>query len=277
MRLIEAFDFVASFRETWKTPSGTWRKPVVYNRAHILRILGTDKNVKRLTKADLAKLRTTLQREGRSNGGINRIMSVLNTVLKELVDNEIIDKQPKLKALPENNQRKEFYTPQNIADMVKVSREVFYNNELADAILFGVYTGCRQGSLLALEVQDVDFNNSLITFRDTKNGEDHIIDIHPELKELLNVRCANEPDKGKVFHFKNKDELWNAFKKVRNLVGLSEKYVWHTLRHTTGTWLAEREVPIQTIAKVLGHKTLEMSQRYTKITDKARQSAINSL
>ena len=239
--------------------------------------MGADKNVKKITKADLAALRTTLQREGRSNGGINRIMSVINTVLRELVDNEIIDKQPKLKALPENNQRKEFYTPQNIADMVKVSREVFYNHELADAILFGVYTGCRQANLLNLKVQDVDFHNSLITFRDTKHGEDHIIDIHPELVELLKVRCANEPGSAKVFHFTNKDELWNAFKKVRNLVGLSDKYVWHSLRHTTGTWLAERGVPIQTIAKVLGHKTLEMSQRYTKITDKARQSAINSL
>ena len=41
--------------------------------------------------------------------------------------------------------------------------------------------------------------------------------------------------------------------------------------------LAEREVPVQTIAKVLGHKTLEMSMRYTKITDKARKNAINAL
>ena len=277
MKLIDAFDFVASFRPTWKTPSGTWRKPVIYNRAHILRILGTTKNVKKITKGDLAQLRAALQREGRSNGGINRIMAVLNTVLKELVDNEVIDKQPKLKALPENNARKEFYTRQNIADMVKVSREVFYNHELADAILFGVYTGCRQANLLGLEVRDIDLANSLITFRDTKHGEDHIIDVHPELAEMLQVRTEGQPPNAKVFTFSNKDELWNAFKKVRNLVGLSDKYVWHSLRHTTGTWLAEKGVPIQTIAKVLGHKTLEMSQRYTKITDQARQSAINSL
>ena len=277
MNLFDAFDYVASFRETWKTPNGSWRKPFIYNRAHILRILGTDKNVKKIQKGDLAAMRTTLQREGRSNGGINRIMSMLNTVLKELVDNEIIDKQPRLKPLKEDNARQEYFSRRNVEDMVTAAREVFINHELADAILFGVYTGCRRANLLELEVQHVNLVHNHITFVKTKQGEAYTVDIHPELKEMLTVRCANEKEGTKVFHFKNADELWTGFKKVRNYIGLSSKYVWHSLRHTTGTWLAEKGVPIQTIAKVLGHKTLEMSQRYTKITDQARQSAINSL
>ena len=91
------------------------------------------------------------------------------------------------------------------------------------------------------------------------------------------MRCENESKDAPVFHFKNKDELYSAFKKVRKVVGLPDELVWHSLRHTTGTWLAEQGVPIQTIAKVLNHKNISTSERYTKVTDKARKSAINSL
>ena len=276
MNLREAFDFVAAQREPWKDGKN-WAKPFCYNREHILRLMGADKNVKKITKADLAAMRAKLVSEGRAPGGTNRIMSMLNTLLKDLVENEIIDKQPRLKPLKENNERKTFFTRQNIDQMVKVSKEVYGNNELADAITFAVFTGCRQAELLKLTVGDVQLEKDLIIFRDTKNGEDHILDIHPDMKEMLSMRCANESPSEKVFQFSNKDELWSAFKKVRRLCDIGTDHVWHTLRHTTGTWLAEKGVPIQTIAKVLNHKQISTSQRYVKVTDKARSEAINCL
>lgn len=277
MTLTEALDYVATIRSAWKTPKGSWRAPHKYNRVHVLRLLGTNKNIKKITKSDLAAMRVTLQREGRSNAGINRIFALLNTTLRECAENDFIDKQPKLKALPENNTRQEWYSRQNVADLVRVSREDLGDNNLADAILFATYTGCRRGNLLGLVVSDVDFSSDTINFRETKDGDDYTVDIHPELREILSAKCEGEDPDTKVFEFNNKDALWTAFKKARALVGLSEAYKFHTFRHTCGTWLAEAEVPIQTIAAVLGHKTLDMSIRYTKITSKARKTAINKL
>lgn len=277
MNLEESFEFVAGMNPAWKTARGVWRTPAIYNRDHCLRLLGKTTNVKRITKADLATMRAELLREGRANGGVNRIMSILNTCLKELCENEIIDKYPKLKQLDEGKGRQEYYTRQNISDMVRVAKEKYGNLELADAILFGVFTGCRQANLLGLEVRDVDFNNDTINFRETKNGDDHIVDIHPDLNAILLPRCENKDPYSRVFEFRNKDDLWNAFKKVRNDVGLDKRYVWHSLRHTCGSWLAEAEVPVQTIASILGHKTLEMSMRYTHINNKVRKTAINKL
>ena len=277
MNLKEAIDYTATVREKWTTGKGSWNPPFCYNREHLLRIFGATKSVRRITKADLAKGRAKLVAEGRSPGGVNRIMSMMNTVLAELLEAEIIDKAPKLKPLEENNERKEYYTRKKFDEMVFAAVDVFDNQELADALVFAVFTGCRQGELLELEVRDVALDKNLLTFRDTKNGDDHVLDIHPHMVEMLRKRTENFDGYEKVFHFRNKDELWNDFKKVRDYVGLDKKYVWHTLRHTCGTWLAERGVPIQSIAKVLNHKSISTSERYTKITDKARQSAINSL
>ena len=277
MNLTQAIDYVSDLRPAWKTARGVWKAPHKYNRVHVLRLLGETKNVKTIKKSDLAAMRAKLQREGRSNAGINRIMAFLNTTLRELADSDIIIKQPKIPALPENNTRKEWYSRQQIDDLVRISRDELGDNELADAILFALYTGCRQGNLLGLLVGDVDFDNDTINFRETKDGDEYQVDIHPELQSILEVKCAGESPDARVFDFNNKDALWTSFKKARALAGISDAYKWHTFRHTCGTWLAERQVPIQTIAKVLGHKTLDMSIRYAKISDKARKSAIASL
>ena len=140
------------------------------------------------------------------------------------------------------------------------------------------FTGCRQSELLDLVVGDVDLYTDRMTFRDTKNGEDHVIDIHKDVKSILSRLCHNKPHNAKVFDsFKNDDDLRRAFYKVRDLCGLGPEYVWHTFRHSTGTWLAERGIPLQTIASVLNHKTIQTTQRYVKATDQARRAAINSL
>jgi integrase len=283
MNLREAFNFVATIKgDVWRTPKGSWKAPFCYNREHALRLLGPTTPVKRITKVRLASMRAQLMQEPgrkgtRKPGGVNRIMSMVNTVLNELVDADVLDKAPRLKPLEENNEKEEYYTREQIWQMVKVSKEEFDNYELADAILFGVYTGCRQGELLSLTVGAVSLTKDTIRFLDTKNGTNHTIDIHPELRKMLEVRCEGEEPGEKVFQFRNKDDLYSGFKKARNLCGIPDAYVWHTLRHTTGTWLAENNVPIQTIAKVLNHKNVKTTERYVKVTDKARKSAINTL
>lgn len=281
MNLVEAFDFAAALHPSWKGKAG-WNKPFIYNREHALRILGANKSVKKITKADLAAMRSKLMQEPgqkglRTPGGVNRIMSMLNTVLKELADEDIIPKQPKLKPLKENGAREEYFTKEQLEQMLTAAVDVFDDREIADAIRFAVFTGCRQGEQLKLTVGDVKLDRSLVTFVDTKNGTTHTLDLHPELVDLLSVRCANESPSEKVFQFNNKDDLYNRFCKVRDHLGFSTKLVWHSWRHTTGTWLAENGHDVLTIARVLNHKNTSTTARYVKMTDKLRKTAINSL
>ena len=284
MRLLEAFEFVARQRPQWKAGGHTYAPPFSFNRQHCLRLLGPDKDVRKITRQDLAVMRNTLltervSKEGktRSPGGVNRIMSMLNTLLRDLAECDVIDKAPKLKALREDNTRTEYFTREEIDRLLEAATGVFNNDELAAAITFGVFTGCRQGEMLKLTVADVDLQEGLIFFPETKNGTTHIIDIHPALKPVLEPRVRGCRRDAKVFRFDNKDHLWREFQKVRSYCGISKDKVWHTLRHTTGTWLAEKGVPLQTIARVLNHKQTSTSERYIKLTDKARQSAIHSL
>ena len=276
MKLIEAIDLASAARPTWRTPLGAWIAPANSHRDHIIRLFGGSKQIKKITKGDLAAARTQMLLEKYKPATINRTLSFLNSVFTEMVDLEIIDRAPKLKKLQENNQRKLFFTQENINDMVHVAKDIYQYNELADAILFSLYTGCRRANLLGLEVRDIDFINDTIEFRDCK-ADDYSVDIHPNLRDILVTRCEGESPNYRIFDFSNGDQLLRQFRKVRDYLELDKKLVYHSLRHTCGTWLAERGVPVQNIAKVLGHKTLEMSMRYTHLSDKARKSAINSL
>ena len=50
----------------------------------------------------------------------------------------------------------------------------------------------------------------------------------------------------------------------------------HTLRHTLATRLLENHIPLQTIADILGHMSVNSTNEYTKVDiEGLRQCAIN--
>ncbi len=56
-----------------------------------------------------------------------------------------------------------------------------------------------------------------------------------------------------------------------------QKVVFHTLRHSYASWLAEAGTDICTIGKLLGYSTVQMSARYAHLGAGAMQEAVNQL
>jgi integrase len=202
---------------------------------------------------------------------------MLITLLNDLVDNEVLDKAPRLKPLREVNTRTAFFTREQVDAMAALAQSRYPDTPLSTAILFGAYTGCRQGELLALRVGDVDLVRGTVVFRGTKNGSDHLLDIHPCLLPLLAPLVRDRDPQKPVFDLPGDDWLRSRFYAIRDQLGLSRELVWHSLRHSTGTWMAEQGIPIQTIASVLNHRSVQTSQRYVKTTDQARREAVLSI
>src|SRR5207302_2733685 len=59
--------------------------------------------------------------------------------------------------------------------------------------------------------------------------------------------------------------LRNQFDKALRVAGIAD-FRFHDLRHTWASQAAMRGVDVQTIANVLGHKTLRMTQRYSHLS-----------
>ena len=53
--------------------------------------------------------------------------------------------------------------------------------------------------------------------------------------------------------------------------------MFHTLRHTFASWLALDGVPIYTIQKLMGHRDINMTMRYAKLSQDAGIDAVKDI
>ena len=61
-----------------------------------------------------------------------------------------------------------------------------------------------------------------------------------------------------------------------NLAGI-EGFKFHDLRHSAASYLAMNGATLPEIAEVLGHKTLQMVQRYTHLSDSHTAKVVASM
>ena len=145
-------------------------------------------------------------------------------------------------------------------------------------ILIGLYTGARPGAILSLRWPQVDLERGQIDFRSGQQTNKRRVRGQPIPRRLMTfLRSARQrgTDLGYVVHLNgakirdiggkwNGDQatpgngsFGNACKRA-GLVDVSP----HTLRHTCGTWLAQKGVPLHLIGGWLGHTDTRTTQLY---------------
>jgi len=133
-------------------------------------------------------------------------------------------------------------------------------------VVVAISTGARQGELLNLRWDNVDFDKGMIRLLETKNDERRAVPIagraYDELKRLSKIRRI---DNDRVFPLTPDQIRWHfssALKKAK-----IEDFRFHDLRHSAASYLAMNGATLAEIAEVLGHKTLQMVKRYAHLTE----------
>jgi len=278
MLLSDAIAFTFEHRESWKSGSG--RKTAGVNSRHALRILG-DIPVEDIETKHFSLLTRTLLDEGKSKATVNRVTSALSTVITELRENGVKLDAPVYKHQREPKGRLEFYTQEQLDQILEAAFMCRDHYLMFDSVMFAVKTGCRQGEMLGLEAKDVDFEAKTITFRDVKTAEstgvkDHVIHLHPDLEEVLERRLELRTGT-RLFEWRDRQQLLRAFRQVLKAAGVDPKMTWHHLRHTVATQLVAKKVPLKVIMGVLNHSSIDTTLRYAKAMDSSIAEAIDLL
>jgi integrase len=270
----QAFDY--TFRTKWKRLASA--KTNCINGSHITAYCGKSLPLSRMGKVGWwQEFIAHLQDQGRSSSTINRIISVGSTAIQWTSKAELHQVLwPKVDRLKEGECRLTYFSKEQVARLAHVAVDIFDRKDLADALVFSAYTGLRQGELLVLKPEDIDLSLDIIWVggkpgRETKGKNVRTVPIHTLVAPILQNRLSGRYVFGDDWN--NKDQLYGAFKKVRDYCGITEDHVWHSLRHSFGTWLGEQTHPRQIMA-LMGHSQIETSLRYVKPTDKAIRSAI---
>ena len=141
---------------------------------------------------------------------------------------------------------------------------------LRDLTITAVLTGMRQCELLALEWQDVDFDQRLILVCNsdhftTKSRKNRAVPVHDQVLRILSERKRRQTSEV-VFDREGRRlsryRVSHEFKDAVRRSGLSEDLHFHSLRHTHATWLVENGVPIYDVQKLLGHSSITTTQIY---------------
>jgi integrase len=213
---------------------------------------------------------------GRAPGTINRYLIVARSAwnwarASGLVPND--QRWPERLMLTQPPGRTRFLDDSELTALLAAARA--HSVLMHTAITVSVATGLRASELLRLNWSDVDFAREVVSVRHSKNDTPR--QIHLTNNAVAALR-ALQGDKvraiaGAVFLHKDgarlrQSTLEGRWRKIRDELGLTNMR-WHDLRHTCASILAQNGATLLQIAEVLGHKSFQMTARYSHLVQGA--------
>lgn len=233
----------------------------------------------------LEKLAATPKPNGkpRAPGTVNRYADSLSGAISVAVNEwEWMQDHPmrRVRKMPEPRGRVRFLSD----DERKALLTACKNSEtkhLYMLVILALSTGARRGEIMNLRWPDIDFERSVITLHETKNGERRLLPLTGHALALLREYAkGKEGQKGLVFVSsadpKKPFEFRTAWETALKRSKVKD-FRFHDLRHSAASYLAMNGATPAEIAEVLGHKTLQMVKRYAHLSEAHTHAVVASM
>lgn len=146
------------------------------------------------------------------------------------------------------------------------------------AFLFSVLTGLRYVDIKNLTWSNIEGHDSegwYLNFIISKTKRSHYQPMAHEARKMLGV--AQNPNV-KVFEKLRYDPRFvSTLNEWITRAGIWKKITFHCARHTHATLLMEQGVDLYVLSKLLGHKYIQTTQIYTKVSLNKRKEAIRRI
>lgn len=242
-----------------------------------------------LRRATVQRYITLRQAAGVSSATINRELDDLSAAinwynfLHELnLPNALIGM-----SLPVPEGRTRWITRGEAQRMIIVAQAMAARPHLPAFIQLALHTGCRRNELLKLRLQRVRIGEGLITLEssDTKTKKHRVIPLNAPALHALDTmatwRAEHCPTSPWVFPSprdpsKPLTTIQKGFRSVCAKANI-EDFRIHDLRHTCASWLVMAGVPLLVIRDLLGHSSIEMTERYAHLAPNQVYDAMRRL
>jgi len=230
---------------------------------HLASIFGK-KLISEIKKQDVERYKAKRLQEGASPATVNREVALLRHILNVAVDHGLIEVNPltRIKMFQEEPKGRSL----SDEEIHLIARHI--SPVYKDFFVFLAMTGLREGEALSLTWDQVDLDQGKITIwgYQSKRKERFEVPLHPILVDILRKRWERkDPTEMRVFPH-SKATFYKAFKRALKRAGLDTSIRPHDLRHTVITRLMGANAPIQKIQRLVGHKRIETTLRYTHLS-----------
>jgi integrase len=215
---------------------------------------------------------------------VNRELQALHAAMQRAVTWKVISANPfaGMQQIPIPDRSPLFFSRLEFEKLFAIVKEEWFK----ELILFAVCTGLRQGEMLNLQWKQVDLTNKLFRLESSptfkmKGGKRRTVPISDAIYGVLQSKYLGD-DNAYVFTFEGgriKPSLViHKFKKYVLLAGVNERLHWHSLRATYASWLVACNVPIFAVSKLLGHSSVQVTERaYAALAPESLHAEVNRI
>lgn len=206
-----------------------------------------------------------------SSNRVNKCLCWLNRLLYLAVDREILranpledveyekKNPPKYRHLTRNELKRMMETP--MADKgLELARRMFIFSSLTGLAYVDVYR------LYPHHIGTTSDGRRYIREKRGKTNVEAFVPLHPIAERILMLYNTTDDSKP-VFPLPIRDVLWHEVHALGVGLGFKENLSYHAARHSFGTLLLSSGIPIESIAKMMGHSNISSTQVYARITD----------
>lgn len=209
----------------------------------------------------------------------HRLFANLHYVIKKAVKAKILPRDPFLELDAEDKPKekagtREYLTMEELKRMIDTPVK---NDMIKRAFLFSCFSGLRWSDVSRLcwgdlKTDDVGFFADVTMLKTKKPVKAYISDIG---STWLPVRNEDVTDNDLVFKLPKNEHVNVVLKQWAKDANIKKTVSFHVSRHTAATMLLNLDIPIEVVAKQLGHGKISTTQIYAKILDKTQKSAID--
>ena len=198
----------------------------------------------------------------------------LKKIIRQCVANDWLDKDPfKSYKITTKETHRNFLMEDELETLIKKDISVPRLEQVRDLFLFSCYTGLSYTDVMALTQNNIsigiDGEQWIFTTR-TKTDTTSRIPLLPVARNIIE-KYSNRPDiinSGNLLPKLTNQRLNSYLKELSDICEFNKTLTFHCARHTFATTVTlTNGVPIETVGKMLGHKSLRTTQIYAKILD----------
>jgi len=136
----------------------------------------------------------------------------------------------------------------------------------------------RKGEILGLKWSDIEIKRAIIHLHDTKNGEKREVPMNETVQKTI-IGVLKNPESQYVFCNKDSKPYGDVKKSFSTACDKAkiENFRFHDLRHTFASHLVMSGIDLNTVRELLGHKSIEMTLRYSHLSPDHKKRAVDVL
>ena len=229
-----------------------------------------------ITKADIENIFYNIVESGKSIRTVEYALTTLKQIWREAKegcyapDMPIISKALRKQISGNNNARIRFLSQAEADSLLEKLREK--SQDLYEKTLISLHCGLRAKEIFILTWSKVDLEHGIFNIIDSK-GKDRSVHMSEQVKEVMQSKIKGNLDELVYPGRENKvsGQISQVFREVANELfnqGVTDRrnrVTFHTMRHTCASWMVMKGISLYLVQKVLGHSTIQVTERYSHL------------